>query len=112
MRHKVSCEPEADIVNRFTVLDDSPSNPDTSLQYTTYKNFYANITFYCYLFPKQQQPWDPDFTYGFGYFDWHPDTISIQYNNYSGNRFPWKKTSPGTGSFTNGGFTISWSWAW
>ena len=84
----------------------------TSLWYTIYKNFYANITFYCYLFPEQQQPWDPDFTYGFGYYDWHPGTISVQYNNYSGNRLPWNKASPGTGSFTNGGFTISWSWAW
>jgi hypothetical protein len=82
------------------------------LKYTIYKSFYANITFHCYPFPEQQQPWDPDFIYGFGYFDWHPDSISVQYNNYSGNRLRWSKKSPGTGSFTNGGITISWSWSW
>ncbi len=32
--------------------------------------------------------WDPDFTYGFGYFDWHPRTFSLQHNNYAGNRYP------------------------
>ncbi|MBI3248278.1 MAG: hypothetical protein HYZ50_17365 [Deltaproteobacteria bacterium] len=83
-----------------------------SLKYAIYKNFYLNVTFIAYPFPKQQQPWDPDFTYGFGYFDWHPGSVSVQYNNYSGNRFPWKQKAPGTGLFTTGGFTISWSWAW
>lgn len=83
-----------------------------SIKYTIYKYWYANITLYYYPYPEQQQPWDPDFTYGFGYFDWHPGTIIIQYNNYSGNRYPWKEKSPGTGTFKNGSISISWSWAW
>lgn len=81
-----------------------------SLKYTIYESFYMNGTFFYYPFPEQQQPWDPDFTYGFGFFDWHPGSISIQYNNYSGNRYPWNK-SMGTGGFENGGFSISWSWS-
>jgi hypothetical protein len=80
-----------------------------TMKYTIYEEFYANATFFYYPFPEQQQPWDPDFTYGFGFFDWHPGSISIQYNNYSGNRYPWNKKD-GTGGFQNGGFSISWSW--
>lgn len=80
-------------------------------KYTIYTWWYVNFTLYAYPFPEQQQPWDPDFTYGFGYFDWHPGTLSIQYNNYSGNRFPWRKSSKGTGTFQDGSLTISISWS-
>jgi len=83
-----------------------------SLKYTIYKWWYANITLYYYPDPEQKQPWDPDYTYGFGYFDWHPGTISIQYNNYSGNRYPWNKPSPDTGRFKDGRISIMWSWAY
>jgi len=83
-----------------------------NIKYTIYKWWYANVTLYWYPHPDQQQPWDPDFTYGFGYFDWHPGTISIQYNNYSGNRFPWKKRAPNTGRFKDGSICIFWSWKW
>jgi hypothetical protein len=83
-----------------------------SLKYTIYKWWYANITFYYYPESWQQQPWDPDFTYGFGYFDWHTGTISIQYNNYSGNRYPWRKDKKGAGTFEDGAITISWSWVY
>jgi len=80
-------------------------------KYTIYKWWYANFTLYAYPFPKQQQPWDPDFTYGFGYFDWHSGTLSIQYNNYSGNRFPWRQRSADTGHFQDGSFMASISWS-
>jgi hypothetical protein len=83
-----------------------------TMKYTIYKWLYANCTLYYYPDPSQQQPWDPDFTYGFGYFDWHPGTFSIQYNNYSGNRYPWHKASPGTGTFEDGSISASYSWAW
>ncbi len=82
-----------------------------SLKYTIYKWWYWNLTLVYYPKPEQQQPWDPDFTYGFGFFDWHPGTISVQYNNYSGNRYPWNEPSPGTGEFSNGSYSISWGWS-
>lgn len=83
-----------------------------TVRYTIYKWFYATATFYVYPDKSQQQPWDPDVSYGFGYFDWHPGTISIQYNNYSGTRYPWRSSSPNTGGFGDGSFSISYSWAW
>lgn len=80
-----------------------------SLKYSIYEWFYVSGTFFYYPFPDQQQPWDPDFTYGFGYFDWHPYSVSVQYNNYSGNRYFWNKRAGG-GGFDNGGFSVSFSW--
>lgn len=74
--------------------------------------FYFNVTMYEYPLAGQEQPWNPDFTYGFGYFDYRPGHFSIAYNNYSGNRFPWKALSPGTGRFSNGAVSLSWSWGW
>jgi hypothetical protein len=65
------------------------------------------LTVFYYPNPAQQQPWNPDFTYGFGYADWHSYTFSVQYNNYSGNRFPWNKPAENTGNFLDGIFSVS-----
>lgn len=76
-------------------------------KYALPSNWYFNFSTTKYLTKTQQQPWDGDYTYGFGYFDWRPGSWSFQYNNYSGNRFPWSEKSPGTGRFKDGSFTVS-----
>ncbi len=76
-------------------------------RYTIYQYFYALCTVFYYPDARQQQPWDPDFTYGFGYYDWHSFTVSVQYNNYSGNRFPWNRPQSDTGRFLDGVLTLS-----
>ncbi|MFQ5628580.1 MAG: hypothetical protein ACE5I1_07455 [bacterium] len=78
------------------------------IKYGIYQWWYWNFTVYYYPHPEQQQPWDPDFTFGVGYFDWHPGAISIQYNNYAGNRYPWHDRK--FALLENGSITISWSW--
>ncbi len=80
-------------------------------KYAPFGWWYVNVKANYYPHPAQQQPWDPDFTYGFGYFDWHPGTVSVQYNNYSGNRYPGRKPGVGTGRFEDGSLTVSYSWA-
>ena len=80
-------------------------------KYAIIGNWYVNATAFYYPHGGQQQPWDPDFTYGFGYFDWRPGTFSIQYNNYSGNRFPWRSGGDDQGRFMDGEISVSWSWA-
>ena len=80
-------------------------------KYTISGPWYINATAFYYPDSEQQQPWDPDFTYGFGYFDWRPGTITIQYNNYSGNRFPGRERGRNTGRFIDGGLSISWSYS-
>jgi hypothetical protein len=80
-------------------------------KYAPSGGWYVNVKANYYPRPAQQQPWDPDFTYGFGYFDWHPGTISVQYNNYSGNRLPGRARGPATGRFQDGSLTLSYSWS-
>lgn len=79
-------------------------------KYTIYGAWYVNFTAFYYFDKTQQQPWNPDFTYGFGYFDWRPGTITVQYNNYSGNRWPGRERAAGTGLFSSGGISVAWSW--
>ena len=81
-----------------------------SFRYPVYGYWYATATANYYPVLSQQQPWDPDYTYGFGYFDWHPGVLSIQYNNYSGNRFPWRSRGAHTGTFAWGGLSLSWGY--
>lgn len=74
--------------------------------YPIWKMLYVEGTAYAYL-NGEKQPWDPDFTYSFGWFDWRPGRFSIQYSNYSGNRYPWSD-SRGTGGFRKGSVAVSW----
>lgn len=76
-----------------------------------YRRLYVEGRAFVYPTPDQQQPWDPDFTYGLGWFDWRPGTFSVQYGNYSGNRWP-GRSKPGTGAFKNGSVTMFFTTAW
>jgi hypothetical protein len=76
-------------------------------RYPFTRRLYLDFTAFAY--DHGQQPWDPDFTYGFGLFDYRSNRVSIQYSNYSGNRFPWRKSKAGTGRFKDGGLLVSWS---
>ncbi|USD38064.1 hypothetical protein [Ferrimonas sp. SCSIO 43195] len=80
-------------------------------KYTITGNWYLNFSLFYYPDSAQKQPWSPDFTYGFGYFDWRPFTFSLQYNNYSGNRYPWNPSVDDTGRFKDGALMLAWSWA-
>lgn len=73
---------------------------------------FAQLQVFAYPDRSQQQPWDPDFTYGFGHADWRPGTVSVRYSNYSGNRFPGRERGPGEGTFRSGSVTVSWNLAW
>lgn len=78
-------------------------------KYAIVGNWYINATAFYYLDSHQKQPWNPDYTYGFGYFDWHPGTITVQYNNYSGNRWNPSDRGEDTGRFKDGSISISYS---
>jgi hypothetical protein len=80
-----------------------------SAKYTIYKSWYFAFSLYYYPKDWQQQPWNPDFTYSFGNFNWRPGSFSLEYNNYSGNRFPWNEVD-NSGSFKDGSISLSWRW--
>jgi hypothetical protein len=109
--HAMGCTLGATLTPRFSdaatnkVLDNKRTLA-LGCKYSFGNNWYFNFSVPHYLVEKQQQPWDPDFTYGFGYFDWRPGSWSIQYNNYSGNRFPWHPNSPNTGRLIDGSISI------
>lgn len=114
--HQVNCSINANLTQRYTDLatQSLKKNKRTlslGCRYSLPNNLYANATVFHYPDRSQQQPWDPDFTYGFGYFDWRPGTVTIQYNNYAGNRYPGRET-PGQGGFRRGSISVSWSASW
>lgn len=116
MGDDLMCSASMTLVPRYTdtqnSIKDNKVNIGLGCRYTLPAGWFATFTIYHYLRPEQQQPWDPDFVYGFGYFDWHSDTISIQYSNFSGNRFPWRSHAANTGTFRSGSILVSWSHSW
>jgi len=72
-----------------TVLGNNKLTLGTSMRYVIYKNIYIEGAVYYYPQKDTQLPWDPDFTYGFGLFDWRSFKLNISYGNWIANRFPW-----------------------
>lgn len=83
-----------------------------ALRYTIFMNIYAESAVYYYFLPEKQQPWDPDYSYGFGYFDWRSFRLSITYGNWAINRFPWNKMRYRNYGFPDGNFRVVANWIW
>jgi hypothetical protein len=76
-----------------------PANPSTqgpppnnllafaSATYFPLGYWFLNFSYFQFIGRKEVLPWHPDFTYSFGYNDWHMYTFSLIYGNYGGNRF-------------------------
>jgi hypothetical protein len=82
------------------------------LRYTIFSNIYVESAVYYYVNPAQRQPWDPDYTYGFGYFRWESFRVSLAYGNWAINRFDGNKKAFAGYGFVDGQFRISFSWIW
>ena len=84
-----------------------------STRITVYKNIYIEGALYGYFNPKiQKQPWDPDYTYGFGYFDWRSFRCSLTYGNWAVNHFSWNKTIYPKYGFLDGNFRFIVNYIW
>jgi hypothetical protein len=83
----------------------------TNLRYVVYKNIYFETGLFYYPVKDTQLPWDPDFTYGFGIFDWRAFKLNLSYGNWIANRFPWDDKEMKHG-FMNGEFTLYFNYAW
>ena len=82
-----------------------------SFRYVILKNIYVESAIYAYL-PGRKEPWDSDYTYGFGYFDWRPFHLSFTYGNWAINRFPWNNTRYPDYGFLDGNFRLTFNWVW
>lgn len=81
-------------------------------RYTIIKNFYIETAVYYYPSIRKKQPWDPDFSYGFGYFDWRSFRVSVTYGNWAINRFPWNNQQYKNYGFIDGNFRVAANWIW
>ena len=84
-----------------------------SLRYTIYRSIFIESAIYVYPDEKiKQQPWDPDYSYGFGFFDWRSFRVSITYGNWAINRFPWKDKLYSKYGFVDGNFRLIINYIW
>ena len=108
------CHIEGNFMPRFTQASGAGLGSDKvsaglGCRYTTPDGWFAQAT--AYAWPAgRQQPWDPDYVYGFGWTS--PGGLTIQYANYSGNRWPGRSTAPGEGAPGSGSVSLGWATAW
>lgn len=82
-------------------------------RFTIFYNIYVESALYFYFNPAlQKQPWDPDYTYGFGFFDYRSFRCSLTYGNWAINRFSWNKTSYPHYGFFDGNFRFVVNYLW
>lgn len=82
-------------------------------RYTLFWNIYVEGGAYYYFTPRfRQLPWDPDYTYGFGYFDYRSFRISLTYGNWAVNRWPGKAREIKHYGFLDGNFRIIANFQW
>ncbi len=83
----------------------------TAARWTIIKNIYVEGAVYYYPDKNSKLPWDADFTYGFGMFDWRAFKMNFSYGNWIANRFPWNEKQMTYYGFLNGEFKATFTWA-
>ncbi|TFY96705.1 hypothetical protein [Ramlibacter humi] len=107
------CQAETNLVPRYTQASGGTGSGKVSLglgcRYTRPEGWFAHATAFAWPNASRQQPWDPDFVYGVG---WAQGPWTVQYANYSGNRWPGRKRATGEGRLDSGSLSITWAAAW
>ena len=68
-------------------------------------NIFVRATAFWYPDSSQQQPWNGDYSYSFGYAGYTPGSFSVQYANYAGTRYPGHDS--GSGKFREGTISLT-----
>ncbi|WLE96798.1 MAG: hypothetical protein QTN59_19225 [Candidatus Electrothrix communis] len=107
---KINCSLSMSYSPRYTDENGETQRDQSRLKLTSnapiYGGWYFSVSFISYLNSNQQQSWDPDYTFEFG---WRGEYFSVSYSNYSGNRFPWRKDMSHDGGLGEGSISISWN---
>lgn len=82
-----------------------------NIRFVIWKNFYLETSLLYYPVKESKLPWDPDFTYGFGLFDWRAFKFNLSYGNWIANRFPWNEKKLEDHEFMNGEFSLSFTYS-
>jgi hypothetical protein len=111
------CHADGNWVPRFTRQEGGAlGHHKTSLalgcRYQRPEGWFAHATAFAWPDPDRQQPWDPDYTYGFGWAQPGERGLAVQYGNYSGNRWPGRDRAPGEGALRSGSVTVTWGTDW
>lgn len=80
-----------------------------NIRYVIIKNIYIEAGLFYYPIQESKLPWDPDYTYGFGLFDYRKFKVNVSYGNWIANRFGTKELKHH--GFTNGEFVINFTYA-
>ncbi|ORM73525.1 hypothetical protein HA48_08795 [Pantoea wallisii] len=107
----LTCQVGYSWVPRYYSLADNDirSNKQVGLGgcgYTFKQHFFIRATAFWYPHADQQQPWNGDYSYSFGYAGYTPGSFSLQYSNYSGTRFPGRSSA--TAKFREGTISLIW----
>ncbi len=87
----------------------SSPTAQASIKYTDFGYWFARVNFLHYWEDDRQASWDPDFTYSFGYDDWHPYTLSFIYDNYAANNYhPDRSRGEKITPFREGTYHLRW----
>jgi hypothetical protein len=76
------------------------SSAVANLRWSPIKNWYANAS----VSQPLEGDGPPKWTYGFGYSDWRPNKINLQYSNYGPNQIPYHNFKE------NGTWSLSYNW--
>lgn len=107
----VQCETESRWTPRFfdlATLDGGAKNKiilSLDCKYNFLNGFFIRGEGLFYPIDDQQQPFDPDFTYGFGYNTYQRNTLAIEYENFTSNSFPGRNVADG-GDFDDGAWKL------
>ena len=107
----LTCQVSVSWVPRYYSLADNDlrSNKQVGLGgcgYTFKQHFFIRATAFWFPHSEQQQPWNGDYSYSFGYAGYTPGSLSVQYSNYSGTRFPGRSSS--NAKFREGTISLIW----
>jgi hypothetical protein len=81
-----------------------------NIRYVIIKNIYIEAGLFYYPVQESKLPWDPDYTYGFGIFDYRKFKINFSYGNWIANRFTWNTKELDHHGFLNGEFTLNFTY--
>jgi hypothetical protein len=81
-----------------------------NIRYVIIKNIYVEAGLFYYPINETKLSWDPDYTYGFGIFDYRKFKVNFSYGNWIANRFGTKELE--YHGFLNGEFAANFSYSW
>lgn len=84
----------------------------TNIRYVIVKNIYIETGLFYYPLSDTKLPWDPDYTYGFGIFNWKAFKVNLTYGNWIINRFPWNDKEIDNYNFLNGEIVLNFTFSW